>query len=224
MSIILDPALLKGMESTVGHAGPFTVEECENIKDLHIRNSRNLIGLDQCSTLEVLTLVACDPVDMGQAAALKKLRSLTVRDSGLESLKDIAKLPLLSCYTPRNLISDITPLIRAARLRNLDLTGNPLSEISYRQLIPDLLGRGCRVIYSDELEWKLTHHLHDEGVSISCYRSDKGYRLCRPGLRLTGSPEYGHPVIRERDVHSLLKGDPERAHAYFGDEKLVPFA
>ncbi|MEW2065925.1 hypothetical protein [Streptomyces sp. NPDC007346] len=224
MSATLDPALRKSLERAVGHDEPFTDEECKNVTDLHVRHARSLYGLRKFGGLEVLTLVACDPVDLSQAAGLKMLSSLNVRDSGLRSVADIPGLPLISCYAPRNFITDITPLMGASRLSNLDLTGNPLSEHSYRELVPRLAEEGCRVLVSDELEWKLTHHLHKQGVPVSCYRKREDYRLCRPGLEITDSPEYAHPVIQRSDVTSLLSGDPHRVHIYFEDEGLVPFA
>ncbi|MCT2593935.1 hypothetical protein LHJ74_29190 [Streptomyces sp. N2-109] len=217
MSSDMDAALRKSLIRAIGHDGPFTDAEYMDVTDLHIRNSRNLFGLEECRALELLTLVACDPVDLGPAAGLQALDSLTVRDSGLRSLTDVSALPLLSCYAPRNFITDITPLMGAARLGNLDVTGNPLSEHSYRDLVPRLAEQRCRVLVSDELEWKLTHHLHAQGVPVSCYRKNKEYRLCRPGLGLTDSPEYAHPVIQESDVTSLLTGDPHRVHVYFED-------
>ncbi|MEV8455702.1 hypothetical protein AB0467_26140 [Streptomyces sp. NPDC052095] len=190
----------------------------ESIQDLHIRNSRTLEGIERCKSLEILTLVACDPVETGQLSQLASLTSLTVRDSGLISLSGLSKLSLLSCYTPRNIIQDIEPLLNISRLRNVDLTGNPLSEKSYRQIVPRLIEKDCRVILSEEFEWRLTRHLHDNGVPVSCYTNQGAYRLCRPGLKLTDSPEYAHPVISESDAASLLSGDPRRALEYFEDD------
>ncbi|MEU2668534.1 hypothetical protein ABZ622_06605 [Streptomyces sp. NPDC007164] len=218
MNSNLDPAVSKSIARATGHEPPFSKEECEGIQDLHIRNSRNLEVLAQCGSLEILLLVACDPVDTDNVSRLGSLRSLTVRDSGMASVSGLATLSLLSFYAPRNFIYDITPLMSISRLRNLDLTGNPLSENSYRHLVPQLIERGCRVILSDEFEWKLTLHLHAEGVPVSCYKSPQGYRLCRPGLKLTDSPEYAHPVVEKSDAASLLSGNPQRAFQYFEND------
>ncbi|WP_405824361.1 hypothetical protein OG705_29540 [Streptomyces sp. NBC_00838] len=181
---------------------------------LHIRRSRKLSGLGDCTGLEILTLVGCDPVDLGQISGLPALRSLTIRDSGM-TFAGISSLPLLSFYAPRNFVTDLSPLMNARRLANLDVTGNPLSEHSYREVIPRLVGRGCRVIASAELEWALTRRLHARGIPVSCYRKDGAYRLCRPGLGLTNAPEYAHPVIREGDIRILLDEDPYRVHRHF---------
>ncbi|WP_030575693.1 hypothetical protein [Streptomyces anulatus] len=224
MSAIQDPALRKSLVRTIGHDEPFTKEEYDSITDLHVRGARNLSGWEECRNIEVLILVGCDPVELNEADGLRALDTLTIRDSGLRSVTDISTLPLLSCYIPRNFITDISPLMSTPRLKNLDVTGNPLSEHSYRKLVPSLVERGCRVLRSDELEWKLTHHLHAQGIPVSCYKKNHEYRLCRPGLGLTDSPEYAHPLVQESDVTSLLSGNPERVFRYFEDEKLVPFA
>ncbi|WP_327368804.1 hypothetical protein [Streptomyces sp. NBC_01217] len=224
MNSDLDPAVSKAMARAIGHEPPFTGTEYEGIQDLHIRNSRDLRGLDRCSSLEILVLVACDPVRTEQLSDLDSLRSITVRDSGMDSVSGLSDLSLLSCYAPRNLIHDITSLMSIPRLLNLDLTGNPLSEESYRRLVPQLVEKGCRVILSNEFEWNLTRYLHAKGVPVSCYMSQQGYRLCRPGLKLTDSPEYAHPVVQKSDVESLFEGDPRRVLQYFENEDLIPFS
>ncbi|MEU3218212.1 hypothetical protein [Streptomyces sp. NPDC006971] len=224
MTSSLDPAVSKAIARATGHEPPHRDEEYKRIQDLHIRHSRDLTGIDRCTSLEILVLVACDPVDTDQLSTLGALNLLRVRDSGLESVSGLSSLSILSCYTPRNLIQDVTPLMSISRLRNLDLTGNPLSEDSYHQLIPQLSARGCRVIMSDEFEWSLTRHLHNSGVTVSCYKSEQGYRLCRPGLKLTDSPEFAHPAIQKSDAESLFSGDPRRALEFFEDETLIPFS
>ncbi|MEU9620464.1 hypothetical protein [Streptomyces sp. NPDC048155] len=224
MNSDLDPAVSKAIARSIGHEPPFIGVEYERIQDLHIRNSRDLRGLDPCTSLEVLVLVACDPVSTDQLSGLGSLRSLTVRDSGMNSVSGLADISLLSCYAPRNFIHDITPLMSIPKLLNLDLTGNPLSEESYRHLVPQLTERGCRVILSDEFEWTVTRHLHSKEVPVSCYMSPQGYRFCRPGLKLTDSPEYAHPVVQKSDAESLLSGDPRRVFQYFADEDLIPFS
>ncbi|WP_198533816.1 leucine-rich repeat domain-containing protein [Streptomyces odonnellii] len=220
----LDPAVSQAITRVVGHEPPFSTEEYRGVEDLHIRRARDLSNLARCESLAILVLVACDPVESNQLSGIPHLRSLTIRDSGLNSLEGLTDLSLLSLYAPRNFIRDITPLMSIARLRNLDLTGNPLSSKSYRQLIPQLSEKGCRVIFSDEFEWSLTRRLHDAGVPVTCYRSSHEYRLCRPGIKLTEFPEYAHPVIQLSDAESLFTGDPRKALEYFEDEELIPFS
>ncbi|MFD9869132.1 hypothetical protein ACFXI8_26790 [Streptomyces niveus] len=212
----MDSSVRTSLARALDHDEPFTDEELTKVTGLHIRHSRRLSRLGECTGLEILTLVGCDPVDL-EVSGLRSLRSLTIRDSGLESVAGISSLPLVSFYAPRNFITDLSPLMDAPRLMNLDVTGNPLSEHSYRATLPRLARQGCRITASAELEWKLTRHLHAKGIPVSCYRKDGTYRLCRPGLRLTNAPEYAHPAIQEGEVRILLDGDPGRVHRHFED-------
>ncbi|MDT0319360.1 hypothetical protein [Streptomyces millisiae] len=217
-----DPAFVKAIAHEVGHQGPFSRSDLANIDELYIRNARSLAGIERCSSVEILIIVGCDPVRIRDLVSLSSLRSLTIRDSGISDLQGIAELALRSFTAPRNFIGDVSDLLSCGRLQSVDLTGNPLSEDSYFEVIPTLRRKLRQVQYSEELEWRVTVHLHQHGVPVSCYASDRGYRLCRPGLRLTGSPEFAHPVITEEGVRELLR-DPESAYRYFDrDDFLVP--
>jgi hypothetical protein len=212
----MDPAVSKAITQAVGHEPPSIGKDYGRISDLLVRNTHALTGLDLCTSLEILTIVGSGRMGGKDLSSLESLCSLSVRDSGMNSLAGLTELSLLSCYLPRNLIHDIEPLMGIQRLQNLDLTGNPLSEESYHHLAPQLSERGCRVMISGEFKWNVTRHLHSNGVGVSCYRDRQGrYRLCRPGLALTDSPDWGHPVITECDVSSLIEGDPRRALEYF---------
>ncbi|MFE7461876.1 hypothetical protein [Streptomyces sp. NPDC057554] len=216
-----DPAVQTALKRHLGHAAPFSEKELSSVEDLHVRHARSLFGLNRCSNLEVLTVVGCDAaIDLADVIMIERLRSLNVRDSGLNSLDTLAERPwttTLSCYIPRNCITDVTPLTRIPRLQNADLTGNPLSEHSYRKVVPALREQGTRVLISDELEWKLTRHLHEQGVPVSCYKKKDAFALCRPGMKLTEFPDFGHVEIQEKEVESLLHGNPESALRFFPD-------
>lgn len=225
MHMAFDSAVTHAFSRALDHEPPFSVEELQSVTDLHVRNARDLRGIDQCQSLEILILVGCDPVSLDPFQDLKSLRSLTIRDSGLTDISGITRLSLLSFDAPRNFIEDISEMIHHPRLLSINVTGNPLSENSYRTIIPALREKGRRVTFSGELEWSLTTRMKSAGVPVSCYRDDRGYRLSRPGLTLTGAPEYGHPVIPEEDVRALLEGDdPRKALEYFEREELVPFS
>ncbi|MFE7479298.1 hypothetical protein [Streptomyces sp. NPDC057552] len=221
MDELSDPALQTGLERQLGHAAPFSEKELSRVEDLHVRHARSLFGLDRCSSLQVLTAVGCDAaIDLADVIRIESLRSLNVRDSGLNTLDALADRPwttALSCYTPRNRITDVASLTRVPRLQNVDLTGNPLSEHSYRIVVPALREQGTRVLLSGELEWKVTRHLHEQGIPVSCYRKKETFTLCLPGLELTEFPDFGHVKIPEKEVESLLSGNPERAFHFFPD-------
>ncbi|MEW1724980.1 hypothetical protein [Streptomyces sp. NPDC093109] len=219
----LDPAVEKALFRAVGHRGPITREERESITGLNIRNAENLSRLDGFSSLKRLVIVGCDPIGSNLFSGLDGLRSLVVEDSGLREISEVGSTSLLNFSIPRNFVEDLAPLLSISSLLQFDVTGNPLSEYSYREVIPEMIHNGCRVQASEELEWKLTLRLHSEGVPISCYESPDGYRLCRPGLELTDSPQYAHPVISLEDIRKLLRGDPLMAHEYFDQGDRIPF-
>ncbi|MFJ6809093.1 hypothetical protein ACIQRK_24205 [Streptomyces anulatus] len=227
MEELEDPALQKALERHLKHPPPFSRDELGSVEDLHVRHARSLFGLNRCSNLQLLIAVGCDAsIDLSDVIRLERLACLIVRDSGvqnLDALDDWSWTTTLSVYTPRNCITDATPLTRIPRLQDADLTGNPLSEHSYRNVVPALRGRGTRVLVSGELEWKVTRHLHEQGIPVSCYkkRGASAFTLCRPGLELTDSPEYGHVEVREKEVESLLAGRPEDVFRFF-PEKVEP--
>ncbi|MFI7087647.1 hypothetical protein ACIBUR_29135 [Streptomyces anulatus] len=228
MEELEDPALQKALERQLKHPQPFSRDELGSVEDLHVRHARSLFGLHQCSNLQLLIAVGCDAtIDLADVIKLERLSCLIVRDSGLNTLDalDDSWTTTLSCYTPRNRITDATPLTRIPRLQNADLTGNPLSEHSYRNVVPALRERGTRVLASGELEWKVTRHLHEQGIPVSCYKKENAsiFTLCRPGLELTNSPEYGHVNLQEKEVRSLLTRNPEDVLRFFPEElKAVP--
>lgn len=219
-----DPALQKALERRLGHPAPFTEEELGGVVDLHVWHARSLFGLDRCSDLQLLIAIGCDAaIDLAHLVRLENLKCLIVRDSGLNTLDALngnSWTTPLSFYTPRNCITDATPLTRIPQLQNADLTGNPLSEHSYRNVVPALRERGTRVLTSGELEWKVTRQLHEQGIPVSCYKK-KGastFTLCRPGPELTDSPEYGHVSLQQKEVESLLTGNPEGVLRFFPEE------
>ncbi|WP_217231279.1 hypothetical protein [Streptomyces anulatus] len=224
MEELEDPALQKALERWFKHSPPFSRDELGSVEDLHVRHARSLSGLHRCSNLQLLIAVGCDAaIDLTDVIRLERLTCLIVRDSGLNTLDALDDRPwitALSCYTPRNRITDATPLTRIPRLQDADLTGNPLSEHSYRKVVPALRERGTRVLVSGELEWKVTHHLHEHGIPVSCYKKmgASAFTLCRPGLELSDAPEYGHVDLQEKEVRALLNGNPENVFRFFSEE------
>ncbi|WP_435598431.1 hypothetical protein [Streptomyces anulatus] len=224
MEELEDPALRKALERDLRHPQPFSSDELGSVKALHVWHARTLFGLDRCSNLQLLIAVGCDAsIDLADVIGLERLSCLIVRDSGVNNLNALdhrSWTTRLSLYTPRNCITDAAPLTRIPRLQDADLTGNPLSETSYRNVVPALREQGTRVLVSGELEWKVTHHLHEHGIPVSCYKKKgaSAFTLCRPGLELTDSPEYGHIDLQEREVRSLLNGNPENSLRFFPEE------
>ncbi|MEU1302594.1 hypothetical protein [Streptomyces shenzhenensis] len=211
----VDPEFDRSISREIGHGFPVTAAERESVTELTMQRVRDLGPIAEFRSLEQLIMAGCDPVSVRQIKSLKKLRMLIIEDSALRDISGIGSLPLLNFSMQRNFVADIETLLYVPTLLQVDVTGNPLSDFSYREIIPKLVEKGCRVRFSKELEWRVTRRLQTAGVGVACYESDRGYRLCRPGLRLTDTPQYGHPVITKEDAEGLLKRNPEEALTFF---------
>jgi len=214
----MDPAVSKGLARAIGHPAPFTREEMGSIDRVQIRRAKSISGVHVCDSLRTIILAGCDSINLGELSGLKDLDTLFVSDSAVRELTPIEPLQLATCNIPRNMITDLTPLLNIPRLVFVNVIGNPLSQLSYEEVIPQLKGRGIEVEMSGELEWRITTRLHRSGVPISCYKAPDSYRLCRPGFALTPFPDYDHAAISEDDARSLLDRDPEDAHRFFEDK------
>jgi hypothetical protein len=218
-----DPGLVEGLSRAVGHEPPFSDADKSGVDMLHIANAKDFRELEGCSALATLIVVGSDPVSLADFEKLP-LRSLTVTDSALRGISEIEQLGLLGLDVPRNCIRDITPLCSGVKPKFIDVTGNPLSERSYREVIPDLISQGRRIKFSGELEWEVTVRMHDAGILVSCYVDNLGYRLCRPGLQLTEMPQFAHPLVTENDIRRLLDDDPRNVLQFFDRDDLIPFS
>ncbi|WP_158718736.1 hypothetical protein [Streptomyces griseus] len=212
----------EALSQATGHPAPFEEKELREIRDVAVKYASDTSVLRGLGALEIVILVGCDPVDINDLRRSPELGSVVIRDSGLISLVGAGELPMDKLTLPRNFIEDIEPLLGIKQQCEIDLTGNPLSETSYREVLPELSRRGHRVKASGELPWLVTRRLHSAGVPVSCYRSSHGYRLCRPGLALTESPDYDHPVLTREQVEELMAVDPSHALTYFERSELVP--
>ncbi|MEU6609180.1 hypothetical protein ABZ922_29695 [Streptomyces shenzhenensis] len=211
----IDPEFDRSVTRAIGHGFPVTAQECESVTELVMQRVRDLGPIADFRSLEQLIMVGCDPVSVRRIESLAKLRMLSIEDSALRDISGIESLPILNFSMPRDFVADIEPLLHVPTLLQVDVTGNPLSDVSYREIIPKLVEKGCRVQFSQELEWRVTVRLQAAGVGVACYESARGYRLCRPGLGLTDAPQYGHPVITKEDAEGFLKGDPEESLRFF---------
>lgn len=214
----MDPAVNKGLARVIGHPAPFTRKEMATIDRLQIRRAKTILGVGACDSLRTIILAGCDAIDLDELCGLKKLDTLFVSDSAVSELTPIEPLQLATCNVPRNMITNLEPLLSISRLVFVNVIGNPLSSLSYMEVIPQLKARDVEVEMSGELEWRITTRLHRSGVPISCYKAPDSYRLCRPGFALTPFPEYDHAAVSESDARSLLDRDPEDAHSFFDDK------
>ncbi|MET8969462.1 hypothetical protein [Streptomyces hydrogenans] len=218
----MDPGMVEGIARAAGHPPPFNEGDLAAVRELHVKYAVRMSELSNLGSLRIAILVGCDPVRIEDLHNAPKLRTLIVQDSGLVSLDGIGGVPMVKLSLPRNLLEDVVPLLDIEQPCEIDITGNPLSENSYKEVVPELSRKGHRVKVSGELPWSVTRRLNAEGVPVCCYLSTQGYRLSRPGLALTEFPDYNHPVVTVEQVRELLVADPRRAYEYFEQPKLVP--
>ena len=93
--------------------------------------------------------------DISPLAELTRLRSLRLEDNNITDISPLAGLTLLNeLQIDNNLISDLSPLVENTGLgigNVVDVRGNPLSALSIKTHIPELLDRGVEVWIGDIL-------------------------------------------------------------------------
>jgi hypothetical protein len=219
----MDKALEKAISFEIGHDLPAEASEYATVDYLGIEHARDFSGIGICGAVRIVNAVGCENVRMAEFLELKQLESLMVRLSDLRDLVGGERLSrLMNLEVKNNRIEDLRPLIHCRRLQSLDVTGNPLSSVSYEEVIPALAERGVRVTFSDETEWKLTLRLHEAGLRFSFYRAHDGYRLCRPGLEYTQRPEARHPLVEPQELERAIETGPTAVEALFDDEGRMP--
>jgi len=215
------PAVETALARKVGHPQPFSDDELADVESLFVKNTDDLGGLTRLPALRVLIVRGYGRTDLTQVTGLPDLSSLTAEFS---AVVDVSVLPQLATNTlvlSCNAIEDLRPALqlRQADL-DIDVRGNPLSELSYRQVVPALRERGAKVEVSEERVWLLTRRLYSLGIPFDYYLAPDGNRLCRPGLAFTPHPTWAHPKIDPDDLERLLNTDLESVHALFEREDL----
>lgn len=225
MNFPADASFRESLLQALGHPPPFSSSEVESVELLDITHGREfsqeLDGLRRFSSLRVLILNGCEPVSLTALAGQSTLGALSVKFSALASLAGVEGLPNLNRLVLRcNFVKDLRLLLECPQIREIDVTGNPLSEESYLEVLPELGRRGCRVTFSDERSWRLTLLMHSVGLPFSCYQGEGGYRICRPGLRYTARPEASHPYVVPSELEVLLSSDIDEVKSLFNRKEL----
>ncbi|EFL27845.1 hypothetical protein SSOG_07559 [Streptomyces himastatinicus ATCC 53653] len=212
----MEPAIAEAITLEVGHPAPFRDEELDSIMDLVVHHARGSSGLERCKSLRILILSGHGSNKIPDLGGFPALESLTVSDSDVRDIGAVRTAPsLLVLSVERNLVADISPTLECARLTLLDVRGNPLSDMSYREVIPELRDKGVDVQASEEREWALTRALHAAGLPFSYYQYGDHHRLSRPGLTRTDTPEGGHIKITPQELEHLLVTSPSDIEALF---------
>ncbi|WP_424862905.1 hypothetical protein [Streptomyces sp. MMS24-I29] len=207
---------------------PFSSGVLDSVKYLHVSYARSLEGLQSCPNLEILQLIGCEIDSLDPIRNLGALFTLNVRLSSLADLTGVVRLPELTRINAElNRIEDLEPLLSlpGESLSYLKVNGNPLSDDSYRRVVPELKKRVRRVFVSDEAHWLVGLELRRRGLPYAVYKAHDGTRLCRPGLEPTGLPnlpDQSHPIVSLEEIQDLLKSDTAAITELFSCASRMP--
>jgi hypothetical protein len=212
----INPAIEQAIQLQLQRDPPFTDDDLVAVEILAVLRPTDISGLARLTNLEVLRLNGYGGDDLQPLSGLP-IRALAIEVSAVSDLAVVAELPTLSRLTvPKNAITDIDVLVEDDRqFRELDLTGNPLSDHAYLELVPQLRDRVRELRVSDEREWRLTRRLYAAGLPFDYYRNDRGYWLCQPGLEHTSYPNADHLAIEPDELEAVLDRDPAEIPGMF---------
>ena len=202
----LSPAL----SAAVG--GDLSEAECAAFEGpLYLQGATSLDGIEQFSNVERVQLLGCEVGSLQPLASLPKLKGLQVLCTPASDLRPlVTSKTLLDLELNFTFVEDIAPLLEIPQLHWLKLYGNPLSDRSFHELLPELRrraipnwGKPPLVEASTDVEWQLARKIWDAGTG-RCYgyipRSDRP-TLVRPGVGHDGFPvdfyDYEIPAMRE---------------------------
>ncbi|MEU6549141.1 hypothetical protein ABZ915_02495 [Streptomyces sp. NPDC046915] len=205
----LDPAIERAIQLQLQRDPPFTRQDLAAVEGLAVLGATDISDLARLTGLRVVRLIAYGGRDLTPLAGLP-VTVLEVKVSAVSDLAVVGELPKLRRLRARNnAITEIDVLASDERpFRELDLTGNPLSDHAYHEVLPVLRERQPQLRVSGEREWRLTRRLHASGLPFDYYHDDEGYWLCRPGLEHTAYPDADHLEIEPDELEAALDRDP----------------
>ncbi|GAB3870244.1 hypothetical protein ACFQ1S_02515 [Kibdelosporangium lantanae] len=212
----MNPAIERGVELQLQRDPPFTDEDLSTVEALAVQRPTDISDLRRFTSLRVLLLSGYGGDDLHPLADLP-ISALSIEVSAVSSVAFVAELPSLRrLKVPNNMITEIDALAAYDRgFREVDLTGNPLSDHAYHEVVPVLRERVAELRVSGEREWRLTRRLHASGLPFAYYRNDRGYWLCRPGLEHTDMPSADHMGIEPDQLEAVLDRDPTEIPGLF---------
>lgn len=212
----MNPAIERAVQLQLQQDPPFTEDDLASIEVLAVLRPTDISELRQFTSLRVLRLNGYGGEDLQPLAGLP-IKALDVEVSAVSDLGVVADLPALSRLTvPNNSITEIDVLAAdERRFRELDLTGNPLSDHAYYEVLPELRDRVPELQFSGEREWRLTRKLYASGLPFDYYRNARGYWLCRPGLEHTTKPNADHLKIEPDELEAMLDRAPSEIPGLF---------
>ncbi|MGW0768972.1 hypothetical protein [Streptomyces sp. NPDC002676] len=212
----LNPAVERAIQLQLQRDPPFTQQDLAAVEGLAVLGATDISDLARLTGLRVVRLIAYGGRDLTPLAGLS-VTVLEVKVSAVSDLAVVAELPKLRRLRARNnAITEIDVLAADERhFLELDLTGNPLSDHAYQEVVPVLHERLPQLQVSGEREWRLTRRLYASGFPFDYYRDDEGYWLCRPGLEHTAYPSADHLRIEPDDLEAVLDRNPSEIPGLF---------
>lgn len=213
----MNPAVEQAIVRQLQKPAPFTDEDLARVVMLAVLRPTGLDGMERLSRLRALVITGYGGRDLDALAGLA-ISTMDIRVSAVDNLEIVTQLPRLRTLIVKNCaVEEIDVLAESEhRVDELDLTGNPLSEHAYTEVLPHLGERIDRsLLFSSEREWRLTRRLHASGLPFGYYRDTDGYHLCRPGLRYTDTPDGDHLTIEPDELERILDRDPSQIPGLF---------
>lgn len=212
----INPAVERAIELQLQRDPPFTERDLAAVEGLAVLGATDISDLSRLTGLRVLRLMGFGGRDLKSLAGLS-ISVLVVEVSAVSDLAVVAELPKLRRLRARNnMIAEIDVLaVGERRFRELDLTGNPLSDHAYHEVVPRLRERLPQLRVSGEREWQLTRRLYAASLPFDYYRDDEGHWLCRPGLEHTAYPDADHLKIEPDELEVILDRDPSELPGLF---------
>ncbi|QXE33808.1 hypothetical protein KQY30_05385 [Streptomyces sp. GMY02] len=215
---LLEPQVERAVQRRLQRNPPFSNDDLAQIDTLAVLFPRDLGDLARFPMLKSLHVVGYGGRDLAALAGHPRLAALSMEFSALADISAVRTLPTIrSLQLPLNSIEDITALrFELPKLYEVVLTGNPLSEESYHEVVPELRQRGTEIVtVSEEREWQITRKLYAAGVPFDYFRRGDTYLLCRPGLEFTDKPSAAHAEIGPEELEAVLRRGPEEVHKLF---------
>lgn len=212
----INPAVERAIQVQLQRDPPFTEQDLATVEGLAVLRATDISDLARLTRLRALLLIGYGGRDLKPLAGLS-LTTLEIEVSAVSDLAAVAELPKLRRLRARlNSITEIDVLAHGEhRFRELDLTGNPLSDHAYREVAPLLREWLPQLQVSGEREWRLTRRLYAAGLPFDYYVDNEGYWLCRPGLEHTAYPNADHLKIEPDDLEEILDRDPAEIPGMF---------
>ncbi len=174
-----DPGLTESIARDIGAPPPFRKETLEQIDLLIVERARSLEGICTLKNLKKLSVVKTPLKTLSFLQQCRQLKRLTVRESLLEDISETRLLSVCNTFEfIRSRVRDLTPLLDAESGMIFNLRGNPLSDESYRDILPRLEEGALEVTFDTEDIWQLNRRLDEQGVpaAFSAHHED-GHRL-----------------------------------------------